>query len=141
MPSLVQFDTTKFDFANEPPNPINPIRGESVLRWVKQALGDEFGIGEPAAEDWGWYCDVTRDGVVYLLGASAEPNDDGSWHVMIQVEPRRSMMDKLSAGRPRMRPSPPRSPRRRSPIPKSGTSKSKAAADLRGVCASDQYSC
>ena len=96
MPSLVQFDTTKFDFANEPPNPINPIRGESVLRWVKQALGDEFGIGEPAAEDWGWYCDVTRDGVVYLLGASAEPNDDGSWHVMIQVEPRRSMMDKLS---------------------------------------------
>jgi hypothetical protein len=96
MASLVQFDTTKFDFANEPPNPINPIFGESVLRWVKQALGGEFEIGEPAAEDWGWYCDVTHNGVVYLLGASAEPNDDGSWHVMIQVEPRRSMMDKLS---------------------------------------------
>ena len=96
MPSLVQFDTTKFDFANEPPNPINPIFGESALRWVQQVLGREFEIGEPAAEDWGWYCDVTKDGVVHLLGASAEPNDDGSWHVMIQVEVHRSMMDKLT---------------------------------------------
>ena len=96
MPNLIQFDTTKFDFASDPPNPINPIFGESVLRWVKEALGAEFEIGEPAAEDWGWYCDATRDGVVYLLGASAESNEDGSWHVMIQVEPHRSMLDKLT---------------------------------------------
>jgi hypothetical protein len=96
MPSLVQFDTTKFDFAHEPPNPINPIFGQSVLFWAKQVLGQEFVIGEPAAEDWGWYCDVTKGGVVYLLGASAEPNEDGSWHVMIQVEPHRSAMDRLT---------------------------------------------
>jgi len=96
MASLIQFDTAKFDFANEPENPINPIPGESVLRWVKEVLGHDFAIGEPATEDWGWYCDVTKDGVVYLLGASAEPNDDGSWHVMVQVEPHRSMMDRLT---------------------------------------------
>lgn len=96
MPSLVQFDTTKFDFASEPPNPINPIFGESALRWVEQVLGAGFEVGEPAAEDWGWYCDVTHDGVLYLLGASAERNDDGSWHVMFQVEPHRSMMHKLT---------------------------------------------
>jgi hypothetical protein len=96
MASLVQFDTTKFDFAHEPPNPINPIHGESVLRWIQQELESPFQFGEPFAEDWGWCCDVLEEDDRYLLGASAEPNDDGSWHVMIQVEPRRSMMDKLS---------------------------------------------
>lgn len=95
MPSLIQFDTSKFDFAGEPPNPINPIPGASVLHWLREKLGTEFQVGEPAPEDWGWYCDVTRDGVVYLLGASAEPNDDGSFHVMLQVEPHRSLKDKL----------------------------------------------
>ena len=96
MAHLVQFDSTKFDLAHESPNPINPIPGESVLRWLRDALGDGFTVSAPAAEDWGWYCDVTHAGAVYLLGASAEPNDDGSAHVMLQVHRHRSLKDRLT---------------------------------------------
>lgn len=95
MPSLVQFDTTKFDFAHEPPNPINPIHGESVLRWIQQELESPFQFGEPFAEDWGWCCDVLEEDDRYLLGASAEPNADGSWHVMIQVVVHQPFWDKF----------------------------------------------
>ncbi len=95
MPSLVQFDTAKFDFANEPPNPINPILGESVLRWLKAELNSAYEVGEIFAEDWGWCCDIMEENDHYFVGASAEANGDGSFHVMIQVHQHRPLLAKL----------------------------------------------
>ena len=95
MAHLISFDTSKFDLAAEPPNPINPIAGVSVLRWLREALGDGYAVSEPDAEDWGWYVDVTRAGAVYLVGASAEANEGGA-HWMIQVHRHRSLKDKLT---------------------------------------------
>ena len=95
MAHLISFDTDRFDLAAEPPNPINPIAGVSVLRWLRETLGDGYTVSEPAAEDWGWYVDVTRAGAVYLVGASAEANDEGA-HWMIQVHRHRSLKDKFT---------------------------------------------
>ena len=95
MAHLISFDTSKFDLAAEPPNPINPIAGVSVLRWLREALGDGYAVSEPGAEDWGWYVDVTRAEAVYLVGASAEPEEGGA-HFMVQVHRHRSLKDKFT---------------------------------------------
>ena len=81
----------------ETPNPINPIAGQSVLRWLRAELATApYTATEPDTEDWGWYMDVTGNDATYLVGASADA--DGStpeveW--VIQVHKHRSMKDKL----------------------------------------------
>jgi hypothetical protein len=96
MAHLISFDSSRYDLAAEPPNPINPIAGVSVLHWLRETLGDGYAVSEPDAEDWGWYVDVTRAGAVYLVGASAEANDRGGAHWMIQIHRHRSLKDKLT---------------------------------------------
>ena len=72
MARLISFRTSKFDISKEPPNPINPIAGQSVLTWLKETLaGSGYTLSEPDAEDWGWYMDVHADGQAYLIGALA----------------------------------------------------------------------
>ena len=95
MAHVIAFDTSKFDLSAEPPNPINPIAGASVLHWLRDALGDGWAVSEPAAEDWGWYVDVTRGGAVYLVGASAEEEGEGA-HCMLQIHRHRSLKDKFT---------------------------------------------
>ncbi len=73
MAHLVSFRTAKFDVRAEDPNPINPIFGQSVLRWLRAELAKaHYTVTEPSTEDWGWYVDVEAEGAHYLVGASAD---------------------------------------------------------------------
>lgn len=98
MAHLVTFRTSMFDPRAEPANPINPIAGHAVLVWLRNALQHAgFESGEPEAEDWGWYLDVSGHGATYLVGASGErePDDDGPVDWTIQIHRHRSLTDKL----------------------------------------------
>jgi hypothetical protein len=98
MAHVITFRTAKFDITRETPNPINPIAGESVLQW----LGEELRAGgckadPPETEDWGWYIGVEREGVLYLVGASADADEPGpeiDW--TIQIHRQRSFKDKIT---------------------------------------------
>lgn len=98
MAHLFTFDSGQFLEANERPNPINPIAGEGVLKWLSAQLADRgFDVGAPDAEDWGWYTHVVTSGRTYLLGASGEwePNG-GRTEWAVQLELSRSLWEKLS---------------------------------------------
>ena len=88
--------------SGEPPNPINPIPGESVLRWLREKLAASgYGLSKP---DWGWYVDVRGHGASYLVGASGDAGDgrgDVDWTV--QIHKHRSLKDKVT-GRNQLRP-------------------------------------
>jgi len=99
---VIRFATSLFDVTRERPNPINPIAGESLLRWLRERARPRFEISEPDAEDWGWYASVRFDGRAYMLGASASDGEDGGereW--VLQVIKQRSLGEKL-LGRARM---------------------------------------
>jgi hypothetical protein len=96
---VITFRSAGFDIANEPPNPINPIPGESVLQWLREKLaGSRYETTAPAAEDWGWYFDVTVEGAAYLVGAAGADVEESPGHVdwTIQVHKHRSLRDKLT---------------------------------------------
>ena len=97
MAHVFTFTSSQFDPAGERPNPINPIAGEGVLRWLAAHLdAGRFAVGEPDAEDWGWYAHVAGGNRTYLLGASGEWGDAGGrteWTVQLHVH--RSMWEKL----------------------------------------------
>jgi hypothetical protein len=103
MAQVISFTTGKFDISTEPPNPINPIFGASVLDWIGQRLADSpYSASQPAAEDWGWYISVEGSGAVYLVGASGQPEREPpemDW--MVQVDRQRSFKERLT-GRNRM---------------------------------------
>jgi hypothetical protein len=98
MAHLITFATGKFGISKETPNDINPIAGESVLKWLKQHLVSAgFSTTEPSTEDWGWYMNVEGNGASYLVGASGEPDrppPDVDW--TIQIHKSRSVLDKLA---------------------------------------------
>ena len=100
MAHLVMFRSSKFDLSRETPNPINPLAGESVLLWLRDQLrSSSYQATAPAAEDWGWYMDVSGEGAAYLVGASAdvgEPSASIDW--TIQIQRHRSLIDKLTGG-------------------------------------------
>ena len=97
MAHLVSFRTAKFDVRAEDPNPINPIFGQSVLRWLRAELARaHYTVTEPSTEDWGWYVDVEAAGANYLVGASGDAENSTSeieW--IVQVHKHRSLTDKL----------------------------------------------
>jgi len=103
MAHVITFKTARFDISKETPNPINPIAGESVLKWLREEIEKTgYRATEPDTEDWGWYMDVEADGRSYLVGASGDA--DTSTPVIdwtLQVHKTRSMKDKL-LGRNRM---------------------------------------
>lgn len=94
---LISFKTSRFDPAKEPPNPINPIAGQSVLAWLREDVLS--GAGEPGCEDWGWYMDVHCEGATYLVGSvcllpEEDPaGPDFDW--MLQIHKHRSFADQL----------------------------------------------
>lgn len=94
MARVIRFTTDKFDVAREPPNPINPIHGISLLQWLREQARPHVEVGEPDAEDWGWYALVDWNGRQYLLGASAS-EDDGSCEWVLQIDKQRSIKEKL----------------------------------------------
>ena len=97
MAHVVSFSTGKFDVSTETPNPINPIAGQSVLKWLRAELVKaQYTATEPDTEDWGWYIDVTGNDGSYLVGASADADGstpDVDW--VIQVHKHRSFTDKV----------------------------------------------
>ena len=99
MPHVFHFKSVKFDLTQEPPNPINPIGGQSVLNWLREKLeGSAYAVSEPDTEDWGWYVDATGGGQKYLIGASADANELVAGEVVewaVQVVKSRSLMDNL----------------------------------------------
>jgi hypothetical protein len=103
MAHLISFRTARFDVSKETPNPINPIAGESVLKWLREELAKrQYQATEPDTEDWGWYIEVEGGSGSYLVGASADAQDstaDVDW--VVQVDKSRSLKEKL-LGRNRM---------------------------------------
>ena len=98
MSHLVTFRSAKFDPEAEPANPINPIAGHAVLVWLMDSLrAAGYEGGEPDAEDWGWYVDVTGHNATYLVGASGDrqPGDHGATDWTIQIHRHRSLTDTL----------------------------------------------
>jgi hypothetical protein len=97
MAHLVSFRTAKFDVRAEDPNPINPIPGQSVLRWLRAELAKaDYTVTEPSTEDWGWYVDVDAEGAHYLVGASGDAESsmrDMEW--IVQIHKHRSLKEKI----------------------------------------------
>ncbi|MBI5622177.1 MAG: hypothetical protein HY924_00215 [Elusimicrobia bacterium] len=97
MAHIISFSTEKFDVSKETPNPINPIPGQSVLKWIRQNLrSGHYKATEPDTEDWGWYMDVAGGEASYLVGASGEPDKSKAaveW--VIQIHKHRSIIEKL----------------------------------------------
>jgi len=95
---LFTFTSGQFDPTTERPNPINPIPGEGILKWLSAQLDRrQFTITEPDAEDWGWYVDVASGRRRYLVGASGDWGERGSktyWTIQLHLS--RSLWDKLS---------------------------------------------
>jgi hypothetical protein len=103
MAHVITFSTGMFDISKEEPNPINPIAGQAVLKWIRGKLaGSGYTASEPATEDWGWFVGVEGNGSSYLVGASGEPErpaPDMDW--TLQIHKSRSFKDKLT-GRNKM---------------------------------------
>jgi hypothetical protein len=108
MAHLISFSTGAFDISKEEPNPINPIAGQGLLKWIQTKLqGSGYTATDPETEDWGWYIDVTGNDGSYLVGASGETDRqaiDVDWTV--QIHKHRSLKDKLT-GKNKMAPEDP----------------------------------
>ena len=95
----ISFKSTKFDVSKERTNPINPIFGESLLKWFKSEIEPDFDVTEPDAEDWGWYSYIDWKGRQYMLGASTyfeegnDPKSELEW--VLQIDKSRTFIEKL----------------------------------------------
>ena len=89
---VIHFQSRLFDVSAEPENPINPIRGASLLDWLRTRVP---GLSEPDAEDWGWYSHLVWQGRTYLVGASAEESDDGNHAWALQIDKHRTFKERL----------------------------------------------
>jgi len=101
MVPVIHCKSSRFDIDAEPPNPINPIPGRSILVWLGGQLARRISLSEPEPEDWGWYSTARVDEASYLVGACAHPSADGHHEWVIQIDRHRSMLDRI-LGRSRM---------------------------------------
>ena len=95
MPHLITFQTDKFDPRAERENPINPIAGEAVLKWLRERLAPAFALSQPEPEDWGWYSSVKCGDLVYLVGASADLDQESPIEWAVQIHKRRRLVDEM----------------------------------------------
>lgn len=95
MHPVIHFRSRQFDVSLEPGNPINPIRGSSLLDWLRSRLPANVEMSAPMAEDWGWYCDVDWHGRHYMVGACANEEPDGNHEWVLQIDKLRSFREKL----------------------------------------------
>lgn len=96
MTYVITFTSSVFDTSAETPNPINPIAGESVLKWLcEQLASNGYDITTPEPEDWGWYIYVKDKEVSYLVGASSDVDQPIPREWTIQIHKQRSLTDKL----------------------------------------------
>jgi hypothetical protein len=102
MDPVIRFRSGLFDLTKEPDNPFNPIRGTSILEWIRARLPDGVSASEVGPEDWGWYFDANWAGRTYMLGAFAEEGLGGEAEWAIQFEKSRTFKEKL-LGREKLR--------------------------------------
>ena len=96
MAHLITFTILQFDVSAEIPNPINPIAGEGVLKWLRERLINlHYAVTVPEPEDWGWYVYVKGQGGAYLLGASSDVDQPLPREWTLQIHRQRSLADKL----------------------------------------------
>lgn len=95
---VITFRSDRFDAGGEPRNPINPIAGESVLRWLREPLRQSgYDATEPQPEDWGWFVGVSGPGGSYLVGASADAEADlGPVDWTLQIHKSRSLKERIT---------------------------------------------
>ncbi|MBL8397340.1 MAG: hypothetical protein JNL84_04220 [Candidatus Accumulibacter sp.] len=94
MTVVLRFSTKMFDVTRERENPINPIPGESLLRWLNTRLGHGARLTDPDPEDWGWYSYVEWDGAQYMLGSSASEEEEGKHEWVLQIVRQRSLKER-----------------------------------------------
>jgi hypothetical protein len=93
---VIRFRTSALDVTKEQPNPINPIRDESLLLWLTNTSRGSVELSAPGTEDWGWYSYADWKGRRYLLGASAcDEEQDGQREWVLQIDKQRSVKEKL----------------------------------------------
>ena len=95
MHPVIRFRSRLFDVSREVENPINPIRGASLLDWLRARAPDNLAMSPPEAEDWGWYSHVDWQGRSYMLGSSANESLDGDHEWVLQFEKSRSFKERL----------------------------------------------
>jgi hypothetical protein len=95
MSVVIRFNTKRLDVTSEPPNPINPIFGEALLRWLKQALPPPLVLEEAEPEDWGWYAHMDWEGRRFMLGSSASDEEDGQREWVLQIVPERTLKERI----------------------------------------------
>lgn len=100
MAYLVTFESASLDPSTESENPINPIRGSTVLDWLSEhCFVAPIECTKPAPEDWGWYVYVTDGDDTYMVGGvcfeNPEDHPSNSHEWLIQIHKNRSLLDKL----------------------------------------------
>jgi hypothetical protein len=95
MHPVIHFQSRLFDVSGEPQNPINPIRGTSLLEWLRTRLPANLAMSAPEAEDWGWYSHVDWHGRNYMVGACANENPNGNHEWILQFDKSRSVQERL----------------------------------------------
>jgi len=95
MDPVIRFCTTRFDVTTEPENPFNPIRGASLLEWVRGKLPEAVSASEVGPEDWGWYFNANWEGRSFMVGGRAEEGSEGETECALQFEKSRTLKEKL----------------------------------------------
>lgn len=95
MSFAIYFKTGLIDVYGEEENPINPIKGKSLLEWLKSRDIKEVSFSEIEPEDWGWYCDIQYEEQGYMIGASMhEGPPPNEW--VFQISRDRSLVEMIT---------------------------------------------
>jgi hypothetical protein len=95
MHPVIRFQSRLFDVSREPEHPINPIRGTSLLEWLRARVPANLAMSAPEAEDWGWYSHVDWQGRTYMVGSCAHESPDGNHEWVLQIDKARSIKERL----------------------------------------------
>jgi hypothetical protein len=95
MHPVIHFRSRLFDVSSESENPINPIRGASLLEWLRSRVRSDLSMTATESEDWGWYTNVDWQGRSYLVGAAVHESSDGNHEWVLQIDKVRSLKERL----------------------------------------------
>ena len=96
MTHLITFSSDAWAVSAETPNPINPIVGQGLLRWLREQLSSAgYDASEPEPEDWGWYLTAKCGDKSYLVGASSEIDASSPREWTVQRHRERSLFERV----------------------------------------------
>ena len=92
----IDFDSSYFDVELEPPNRINPVKGQSFLAWLAPLLESEgYEVEGPDPDDWGWRLEVRAPSGRYIVGAMGRPWQGKEIDWSVHIRRKRSMVEIL----------------------------------------------